>query len=114
MIRRPPRSTLFPYTTLFRSLRVGRGNRGTDEGPLADAASADRAVAAFCAVESAHRFREEPVRRKSVVASVGAAGHRWPGGAKDRRDLLVRSGRIQRTHDRGGVRGRPRAADGVY
>src|SRR5437764_11299592 len=24
MIRRPPRSTLFPYTTLFRSQRVGR------------------------------------------------------------------------------------------
>src|SRR2546422_3343707 len=24
MIRRPPRSTLFPYTTLFRSLFVGR------------------------------------------------------------------------------------------
>src|SRR3712207_7936458 len=32
MIRRPPRSTLFPYTTLFRSLRVDRdavlGRRG--------------------------------------------------------------------------------------
>src|SRR3712207_7586219 len=28
MIRRPPRSTLFPYTTLFRSLLVSRvGNR---------------------------------------------------------------------------------------
>src|SRR5690349_23404026 len=26
MIRRPPRSTLFPYTTLFRSLEVGRGD----------------------------------------------------------------------------------------
>src|SRR2546430_11394939 len=25
MIRRPPRSTLFPYTTLFRSLRPGAG-----------------------------------------------------------------------------------------
>src|SRR2546422_5347952 len=25
MIRRPPRSTLFPYTTLFRSLTVLRG-----------------------------------------------------------------------------------------
>src|SRR2546430_11785163 len=25
MIRRPPRSTLFPYTTLFRSTRSGRG-----------------------------------------------------------------------------------------
>src|SRR2546430_917291 len=28
MIRRPPRSTLFPYTTLFRSHRVGRVVRG--------------------------------------------------------------------------------------
>src|SRR3712207_8699471 len=27
MIRRPPRSTLFPYTTLFRSLRRGRERR---------------------------------------------------------------------------------------
>src|SRR2546430_14642132 len=26
MIRRPPRSTLFPYTTLFRSLKLGRGH----------------------------------------------------------------------------------------
>src|SRR5687768_18253192 len=26
MIRRPPRSTLFPYTTLFRSLGLGRGD----------------------------------------------------------------------------------------
>src|SRR5687768_17797875 len=29
MIRRPPRSTLFPYTTLFRSHRVGRGTAGS-------------------------------------------------------------------------------------
>src|SRR3712207_7958164 len=29
MIRRPPRSTLFPYTTLFRSQR--RDRRGPDE-----------------------------------------------------------------------------------
>src|SRR5260221_12231755 len=28
MIRRPPRSTLFPYTTLFRSLRDGGIARG--------------------------------------------------------------------------------------
>src|SRR2546425_8112788 len=26
MIRRPPRSTLFPYTTLFRSVRDASGN----------------------------------------------------------------------------------------
>src|SRR2546430_6109563 len=28
MIRRPPRSTLFPYTTLFRSRGAGRGGGG--------------------------------------------------------------------------------------
>src|SRR2546430_3414578 len=28
MIRRPPRSTLFPYTTLFRSLQTARGGSG--------------------------------------------------------------------------------------
>src|SRR3712207_8471462 len=28
MIRRPPRSTLFPYTTLFRSRRIGRMKGG--------------------------------------------------------------------------------------
>src|SRR3712207_7429077 len=28
MIRRPPRSTLFPYTTLFRSERCGEPGRG--------------------------------------------------------------------------------------
>src|SRR5258707_10903649 len=27
MIRRPPRSTLFPYTTLFRSLTICRGRK---------------------------------------------------------------------------------------
>src|SRR2546429_2674054 len=27
MIRRPPRSTLFPYTTLFRSLPIRAGSR---------------------------------------------------------------------------------------
>src|SRR3712207_8461078 len=32
MIRRPPRSTLFPYTTLFRSLR--RAQRGQQQPAL--------------------------------------------------------------------------------
>src|SRR2546422_1896376 len=35
MIRRPPRSTLFPYTTLFRSPSVGvdEGDRDRGEAP---------------------------------------------------------------------------------
>src|SRR3989454_5232427 len=32
MIRRPPRSTLFPYTTLFRSLDVLPTDRAVDPG----------------------------------------------------------------------------------
>src|SRR5256885_5307753 len=32
MIRRPPRSTLFPYTTLFRSRRKGRVSRPASPG----------------------------------------------------------------------------------
>src|SRR3989454_7940380 len=31
MIRRPPRSTLFPYTTLFRSLGGADGLRGLEQ-----------------------------------------------------------------------------------
>src|SRR5438309_8034820 len=31
MIRRPPRSTLFPYTTLFRSLQDAAGTPGVPE-----------------------------------------------------------------------------------
>src|SRR2546430_12917937 len=38
MIRRPPRSTLFPYTTLIRSARAGRDahRRGTPGGAEED------------------------------------------------------------------------------
>src|SRR5258708_13146293 len=47
MIRRPPRSTLFPYTTLFRSqlrsnrtaLSAGRSRTGPGNGLRADAQS---------------------------------------------------------------------------
>src|SRR2546422_5399617 len=45
MIRRPPRSTLFPYTTLFRS---HRGRDRAMAGPLGD--------------EPVHRLANPPVR----------------------------------------------------
>src|SRR3712207_7615453 len=43
MIRRPPRSPLFPYTTLFRSALGGRPARGPRGGAQAAAAGARRA-----------------------------------------------------------------------
>src|SRR2546427_1336244 len=46
MIRRPPRSTLFPYTTLFRSRHArpgaGRGARGADGGDVRRTPRRDR------------------------------------------------------------------------
>src|SRR5436305_3353056 len=48
MIRRPPRSTLFPYTTLFRSLDVGTGgdhiNRHGDAREVAVAELGDNVL----------------------------------------------------------------------
>src|SRR3712207_7836088 len=42
MIRRPPRSTLFPYTTLFRSVRGRSANPVFDNCLVEDCARADR------------------------------------------------------------------------
>src|SRR3989454_3152713 len=39
MIRRPPRSTLFPYTTLFRSTSPGRPHHSSAKRPNAMTAS---------------------------------------------------------------------------
>src|SRR2546425_5623865 len=42
MIRRPPRSTLFPYTTLFRSTQP-KFRRGLHEAKLSDGKTTNRA-----------------------------------------------------------------------
>src|SRR5437899_9513311 len=42
MIRRPPRSTLFPYTTLFRSDHVGNSRSGRGLQPLHFPSEQDR------------------------------------------------------------------------
>src|SRR3712207_8152007 len=45
MIRRPPRSTLFPYTTLFRSAGVSEGHSAGDgDGPAVDGGEGHRGV----------------------------------------------------------------------
>src|SRR2546426_7202708 len=58
MIRRPPRSTLFPYTTLFRSLHPRGGGRDPLLHPLSDSR-----------VPEGHHFlslRHQPQDRKST------------------------------------------------
>src|SRR2546422_5641972 len=45
MIRRPPRSTLFPYTTLFRSARVHKPPSATGENGTSGARATTSPVA---------------------------------------------------------------------
>src|SRR5260370_18821819 len=51
MIRRPPRSTLFPYTTLFRSLDLG--DRGLRVWSLGAAGEGSARLGEMAAVEPA-------------------------------------------------------------
>src|SRR3712207_7645408 len=77
MIRRPPRSTLFPYTTLFRSRRRGL------EDPMADGRVAEG---------------EDVVGGEPVVVACCQDGHRVSSGrgADEREDR--KSTRLNSSH----------------
>src|SRR2546426_12221897 len=89
MIRRPPRSTLFPYTTLFRSLaRVPLVAAG--ERPLAQRlAAADLVVTATLAKTERDWRYEEPC---------GILRHLMYGCADIRRTRRRCAGEIGRAH----------------
>src|SRR5256885_9975917 len=77
MIRRPPRSTLFPYTTLFRSIagdaragvhdRVPAPDQSVEQGRLADVGAADDGdgggAAHPCPTPNAERGRDRKSTR---------------------------------------------------
>src|SRR5256886_16194506 len=90
MIRRPPRSTLFPYTTLFRSPRAharrpgGRARQGRDAG--GPGAGAPAAFGARVPVGRERRHSADRVRggtglmalpRKVTVIGAGDIGCGW-------------------------------------
>src|SRR5256885_15854298 len=83
MIRRPPRSTLFPYTTLFRSLGEPRDLRGAlDDRPSADARQ-----------RRAARIEEQYAASLALVEArpdlAGVQRHRAQGAAPHRNDALL-------------------------
>src|SRR5258708_31855052 len=65
MIRRPPRSTLFPYTTLFRS----RLDDGARVGEFRDHGVAAEAGAPLLAVEMAQHHARAPGERSEEHTS---------------------------------------------
>src|SRR3712207_8442601 len=79
MIRRPPRSTLFPYTTLFRSeAHVVRATRG-ERREVVRAREQRRARVQDAAIE-----REAPVERALALERAGR-------GARDRKSTRLNS-----------------------
>src|SRR3712207_8108721 len=69
MIRRPPRSTLFPYTTLFRSLRVEQQTR-MESLEAARQAYAENGIEA----EVSPFFRSMAKRLEQAHLVIGRAG----------------------------------------
>src|SRR5436305_3851885 len=72
MIRRPPRSTLFPYTTLFRS---------------------PPAAAGLAAAVSGGAVRRRAPRRRADIG--GAAGADAPGAGRDRKSTRLNSSHVR-------------------
>src|SRR3712207_6878042 len=88
MIRRPPRSTLFPYTTLFRSLDdraiIGLCYRTLDEAAMTSAAAhlawcercrkrADAFGASFAVLDGWETPRSKSTRLNSSHANISYA-----------------------------------------
>src|SRR3712207_6984967 len=79
MIRRPPRSTLFPYTTLFRSRGEGQRRTGGQPGSrLRQAAESPRnaspcSFAAFAAIEWVMDQDRKSTRLNSSHANISYA-----------------------------------------
>src|SRR2546422_4299116 len=90
MIRRPPRSTLFPYTTLFRSDRQG------------DRAGALEAYAAFARRIAAEYDAEPAAETKALLAAVRARVQAAPAPALPEMDSPPRlaPALVERDQDR--------------
>src|SRR3712207_7629146 len=73
MIRRPPRSTLFPYTTLFRSRRVGNPEMLLDLPEVAARSKEDLQHLGLGRVQGAERAAGE---HPGQLAAAGGAAER--------------------------------------
>src|SRR2546427_2392921 len=110
MIRRPPRSTLFPYTTLFRSLIVGGGVEGCEFASLFSALGTkvtvmemlprilpteDEEVAALLAAE---------LKKQGVTIQAGGRGEKVAVGAEGVTTKLADGGTLSTAQKPGSIR----------
>src|SRR5437899_5302176 len=98
MIRRPPRSTLFPYTTLFRSPRRGRASRlSAGIQRRLPARPRRNGLGGFCQdLGGSHRTGNvRSARKEFIVAGRSAVAGRAAGGC-------AAGGRLAGSEARGG------------
>src|SRR5438309_8657663 len=86
MIRRPPRSTLFPYTTLFRSLRCSSSSAPSLTPSGCPRASSAIPMVSFSPARTSpsllgrngqpvHRFRSRPARSEEHTSELQSQFH---------------------------------------
>src|SRR2546423_1632230 len=104
MIRRPPRSTLFPYTTLFRSERTtgsARPRRGAEHSRTRDADAGKSAAPGRLARGVERRpagpARIHPAGRHARRSGRASRAHRVPARRAQRRRARPGSGRREPT-----------------
>src|SRR2546421_12889300 len=96
MIRRPPRSTLFPYTTLFRSLGRKRDNSHVD-GAIFDLLQ--NFVAEIAIDTDLHGWVEPMVFGEEVREHVQTGGFVGSQGKHPSRSGDRKSTRLNSSHD---------------
>src|SRR3712207_8379539 len=89
MIRRPPRSTLFPYTPLFRSHQRGPANRLRVE--LAEAVAVRLATARQIDADAGDEEEQEPDRPNRAPPGRGDGDECDGDGKLDRKSTRLNS-----------------------
>src|SRR3712207_7171780 len=86
MIRRPPRSTLFPYTTLFRSVGHGLAGEHPHRRGLAGAVRAEQADA-----RALRHLEVEAVDRGDRAVALDDAAEGYGRAGQDRKSTRLNS-----------------------
>src|SRR3712207_8958541 len=91
MIRRPPRSTLFPYTTLFRSEDRGSGGNNNNQGGYTGNDFSAIPVAALKFAYNVLSVRQESPQERNVPRRSASTDEQSTAPLTDRKSTRLNS-----------------------